>query len=78
MNFKLTISQKKDYSENLYKIPLYKMTLPLVNDILALKYSFSKPPKSKKSPKRKSSKSKKSPKRKSPKSRKSPKRKNSK
>ena len=78
MNFKLTILQKKDYSENLYKIPLYKMTLPLVDAILGLKYNFSsrkKSPRSKspkrKSPKRKSSRSKKSPKKvkKSPKSR---------
>lgn len=69
MNFKLTILQKKDYSENLYKIPLYKMTLPLVDAILGLKYNFSS---RKKSPKRKSPKKvKKSPKKvkKSPKSR---------
>ena len=84
MNFKLTILQKKDYSENLYKIPLYKKTLPLVDAILVLKYNFSsrkKSPRSK-SPKRKSPKKvKKSPKKvkKSPKKvKKSPKSRSSK
>ena len=84
MNFKLTILQKKDYSENLYKIPLYKMTLSLVNGILASKYKFSSPKKTSKSKspkkvKKTPKKVKKSPKRKSTKKvKKSPKSRSSK